>query len=97
MTLSRRGLFKTLLGATVATVAAPLIPVVQKVLPHRQLPTILLPMIRRTMPTLIAADIIGIQPMNAPTGQVFAMKLIDTTRRPTSFLFRVLTGRKYKS
>lgn len=35
---------------------------------------VLISMVRRTMPTLIANDIVGVQPMNGPTGLIFAMK-----------------------
>lgn len=35
---------------------------------------VLLPIIRRVMPQLIATDILGVQPMQAPTGQVFALR-----------------------
>lgn len=34
---------------------------------------VLISLIRRTMPTLIANDIIGVQPMTGPTGLIFAM------------------------
>jgi len=35
---------------------------------------VLISMIRRTMPSLIANDIVGTQPMSGPTGLIFAMK-----------------------
>jgi hypothetical protein len=35
---------------------------------------ILISMVRRAMPNLIAYDIAGVQPMQAPTGLIFAMK-----------------------
>lgn len=35
---------------------------------------VLISMVRRTMPSLIAHDIIGVQPMSMPTGLIFAMK-----------------------
>ena len=35
---------------------------------------ILISMVRRSMPNLIAYDIAGVQPMSAPTGLVFALK-----------------------
>ena len=35
---------------------------------------ILISLVRRSMPNLIAYDICGVQPMNAPTGLIFAMK-----------------------
>lgn len=35
---------------------------------------IIIPMIRRIIPGTIAADLIGVQPMNGPVGTVFTMK-----------------------
>jgi len=35
---------------------------------------VLISMIRRTMPSLIAHDLVGVQPMSMPTGLIFAMK-----------------------
>lgn len=35
---------------------------------------VLISMVRRTMPSLIAHDIIGVQPMSGPTGLIFSMK-----------------------
>jgi hypothetical protein len=35
---------------------------------------ILISLVRRSMPNLLAYDICGVQPMNAPTGLIFAMK-----------------------
>ena len=35
---------------------------------------VLLPIIRRVMPQVIATDILGVQPMSAPAGQVFALR-----------------------
>jgi len=35
---------------------------------------VILSMVRRVMPTLVANDILGVQPMSGPTGLVFAMK-----------------------
>ena len=40
---------------------------------------ILISMVRRAMPNLIAYDIAGVQPMSAPTGLVFALKAHKTT------------------
>lgn len=39
-----------------------------------KLPKILIPMIRRTFPVLIASEIVGVQPMSGPTGDVFALR-----------------------
>ena len=42
---------------------------------------VILPVIRRVMPTVIANEIVGVQPMTGPTGLIFAMKAryVDTT------------------
>lgn len=40
-----------------------------------RLPRIVMPMIRRTFPELIANDIVGVQPMSGPIGIAFAMRL----------------------
>jgi ABC-type phosphate/phosphonate transport system permease subunit len=70
----RRNFFKTLFGSIAAVVAAPLIP---KVVAPQAVPDLsrLIPLVQRIMPSLIAADLIGVQPMNGPTGQVFAMNI----------------------
>lgn len=39
---------------------------------------VLINLIRRTMPTLVAYDICSVQPMNGPVGQIFAMKSMYT-------------------
>ena len=35
---------------------------------------VMLPIIRRVMPQVIATDILGVQPMSAPAGQAFALR-----------------------
>jgi Major capsid protein Gp23 len=35
---------------------------------------VILPVIRRVLPTVIANDIIGVQPMTGPTGQIFSLR-----------------------
>ncbi len=42
--------------------------------PSETFKKILIPMIRKTLPSLIAADICGVQPMTGPTGLIFSMK-----------------------
>lgn len=69
----RRKFFKTIFGAIATAVDAPLIP-----LPTPQVTndlSLLVPLIRRTMPTLIASQLIGVQPMTGPSGQVFALNI----------------------
>lgn len=39
-----------------------------------RLPSIVIPMIRRTFPELIANEIVGVQPMSGPVGLAFAMR-----------------------
>ena len=41
---------------------------------------VLISLIRRAMPNLVAYDLAGVQPMNGPTGLIFAMR----SRLPTS-------------
>ena len=48
---------------------------------------ILIPLVRRAMPKLIAYDICGVQPMTGPTGLIFAMKSRFTSNSGTEALF----------
>ena len=48
---------------------------------------ILISLIRRAMPNLIAYDLCGVQPMTGPTGLIFAMKSTYTTQGGTEALF----------
>ena len=48
---------------------------------------ILISLVRRSMPNLIAYDIAGVQPMNGPTGLIFAMKSRYSTQGGTEALF----------
>jgi len=48
---------------------------------------VLISMIRRSMPNLIAYDIAGVQPMTGPTGLIFAMKAKYATQGGTEALF----------
>jgi hypothetical protein len=38
-------------------------------------PDIILPLIRRVMPTIIANEIIGVQPMTGPVGQIHTLRV----------------------
>jgi len=50
---------------------------------------VLISLIRRSMPQLIAYDIAGVQPMTGPTGLIFAMRTFyGTERRPANGNFR---------
>ena len=46
---------------------------------------ILISLVRRSMPNLLAYDICGVQPMNAPTGLIFAMKAHHTGKGDTTY------------
>lgn len=42
---------------------------------------ILIPMIRRIIPEVLAKDIVGVQPMTGPVGEIFALKWRYVPRR----------------
>ena len=44
---------------------------------------VLISLIRRSMPNLVAYDLAGVQPMNGPTGLIFAMRSRYGTNRTT--------------
>lgn len=48
---------------------------------------VLISLVRRAMPSLIAYDIAGVQPMTGPTGLIFAMKSKYTSQGGTEALF----------
>ena len=48
---------------------------------------VLISLVRRAMPNLIAYDIVGVQPMTGPTGLVFAMRSRYTSRTGDEALF----------
>ena len=48
---------------------------------------VLISLVRRAMPNLIAYDIAGVQPMSGPTGLIFAMKSNYSTQDGTEALF----------
>ena len=48
---------------------------------------ILISLVRRALPNLIAYDICGVQPMNGPTGLIFAMRSRYKTQNGTEALF----------
>jgi hypothetical protein len=48
---------------------------------------VLISLVRRAMPQLIAYDICGVQPMTQPTGLIFAMKSRYTTQNGTEALY----------
>ena len=48
---------------------------------------VLISLIRRSMPNLVAYDLAGVQPMNGPTGLIFAMRSKYTNMNGTEALF----------
>ena len=48
---------------------------------------VLISLIRRAMPNLVAYDLAGVQPMNGPTGLIFAMRSRYRTQSGTEALF----------
>jgi len=44
---------------------------------------VLINLVRRTAPNLLAYDLVGVQPMNMPTGLVFALRALLTSTQPT--------------
>jgi len=48
---------------------------------------VLISLIRRAMPNLVAYDLAGVQPMNGPTGLIFAMRSRYTSNSGTEALF----------
>ena len=48
---------------------------------------VLISLVRRAMPQLIAYDVCGVQPMTGPTGLIFAMKSRFSTQGGTEALF----------
>ena len=48
---------------------------------------VLISLIRRSMPNLVAYDLAGVQPMNGPTGLIFAMRSRYSTQNGTEALF----------
>jgi len=48
---------------------------------------VLISLIRRSMPNLVAYDLAGVQPMNGPTGLIFAMRSRYTNQAGTEALF----------
>jgi hypothetical protein len=48
---------------------------------------VLISLIRRSMPNLVAYDLAGVQPMNGPTGLIFAMRSRYTDQRGVEALF----------
>ena len=48
---------------------------------------VLISLVRRAMPNLIAYDIAGVQPMTGPTGLIFAMRSTHTTQAAANEVF----------
>lgn len=76
----RRAFLKQILGAGASVVVAPVV----KLLPKKvtgDLPKIMIPMIRRVYPELLAKEIVGIQPMTGPVGLAFALNYVYTEKK----------------
>ena len=43
---------------------------------------VLISLVRRAMPNMMAYDVCGVQPMSGPTGLIFAMKSKYKTKKP---------------
>jgi hypothetical protein len=54
---------------------------------------ILISLVRRSLPNLIAYDIAGVQPMNAPTGLIFAMRSRYTNQTGTETFFNEVNNK----
>jgi hypothetical protein len=73
--MTRQAFFITLLTPFVAAACRTLgltLPAWARPKPHPD--AVLISLIRRSMPKLVAANICGVQPMTGPTGLIFAMK-----------------------
>jgi hypothetical protein len=71
----RRTFLKQILGAGASVVVAPVV----KLLPKKvagDFSKIMIPMVRRTFPELLATEIVGVQPMSGPVGLAFAMNYV---------------------
>ena len=55
--------------------------------PNAGFDPVLISLIRRSMPNLVAYDLAGVQPMNGPTGLIFAMRSKYSTQGGTEALF----------
>lgn len=73
---NRRSFFKSLISLIVAPKVAEALPVAKPKAPV-SFNKVLIPMIRRTFPEIIAKDIVGVQPMSGPIGLAFHMKYIN--------------------
>lgn len=48
---------------------------------------VLIPMLRRALPQMIAFDVVGVQPLNGPVGLIFALKAKATSQGGSEILF----------
>ncbi len=55
-------------------IAIPVISVIPAIPAAPAYDPVILPMLRRMMPNIIAYDLVGVQPMTGPTGMIFAMR-----------------------
>ena len=45
--------------------------------------SVILPMIRKIVPSLIAADLIGVQPMTGPVGELYTIRYTNNEEKDT--------------
>ena len=80
MNISRRTLFGATAGLlTIPFVKLPPVPVVAAPVKPAYSP-VLISLIRRNSPKVMAYDICGVQMMTGPTGQIFTMRTFKPTR-----------------
>lgn len=70
---NRRSFFKSLISLIIAPKVAEALPVAK---PPINFNKVLLPMIRRTFPEIIAHDLVDAQPMSGPVGLAFHMNYV---------------------
>ena len=76
---NRRSFFKSLIGLIVAPKVAEALPVAKPKAPV-SFNKVMIPMIRRVYPELLAKDIVGVQPMSGPVGLAFAHSYHNDTK-----------------
>lgn len=70
----RREFLRKIFGAGVSVVVAPVVKLLPKKPAVGNFSKISIPMIRRTFPELLAAEIVNVQPMSGPIGLAFAVR-----------------------
>ena len=80
--MNRREIFKGLVGLVGLVGTSVIAPVIGKIPePVKNLiPKFLIARIKTIYPTLLAKELVSVQPMSGPTGQVFYMNLVQTKK-----------------